>query len=58
MNPEKCAYSTGCDTRQTLKTGLLSKMPHPGDTNPTTPHFVLGAPPMGKNFKHYKIGGK
>ena len=58
-NPERCVYSTGCDTRQTLKTGLLWKMPHPGAIEPTTPHFVLGAsPPMGKNFKHYKIGGK
>ena len=31
-----------------MKTGLLSKMPHPGATKPTTPHFVMGCTSNGK----------
>ena len=35
------SYTTSCDIRLILKTGLLSNMPHPGASKQTTPHFVL-----------------
>jgi len=47
-----------------MKTGLLSKMLHPGATKATTPHFVMRCNSNGEktlnsvDWKQYKIGGK